>query len=276
MTTLPSLEKTRFNSFDQRAKELALPEKFTFPFNYEPHPLSLLAVEQLQFYLKNEQKWQHNFGLTDDSEVVIGKMFGVLVVTTEENELGYLAAFSGKLAGSNLHPGFVPPLFDGLENGSFLNEGMTAITRMNEEISFWEECTSDFRAQRIAELKAQRKTHSTALQNQIFEQYHFLNKKGVSRSLRDIFTEASYKNPPAGAGECAAPKLLQYAFQNNMKPIALAEFWWGLSPKSAHWKHGHFYPCCQEKCAPILVHMLSGMEIDSDPELEGVEMGSLV
>jgi tRNA pseudouridine32 synthase/23S rRNA pseudouridine746 synthase len=83
--------------------------------------------------------------------------------------------------------------------------------------------------------------------------------------LREIFENALYKNPPAGAGECAAPKLLQYAFQHNMKPIAMAEFWWGLSPKSDFWKHGQYYPACQEKCRPILDHMLAGIETDEEP-----------
>ncbi|RZJ17244.1 MAG: pseudouridylate synthase, partial [Acinetobacter sp.] len=68
-----------------------------------------------------------------------------------------------------------------------------------------------------------------------------------------------YKNPPAGAGECAAPKLLQYAFQHHFKPLALTEFWWGQSPKSATWKHKHFYAPCKEKCGPILKHMLEGI-----------------
>jgi tRNA pseudouridine32 synthase / 23S rRNA pseudouridine746 synthase len=135
--------------------------------------------------------------------------------------------------------------------GGFLNEGMTALSRINEQIS---QLTDE---EQIESLKTLRKTHSTALQHKIFEQYHFLNKAGESKSLIDIFEAADYKNPPAGAGECAAPKLLQYAFSNNMEPIALAEFWWGLSPKSAAWKHGHFYAPCQEKCAPILAHMLS-------------------
>ncbi|RZK01842.1 MAG: pseudouridylate synthase, partial [Flavobacterium sp.] len=75
--------------------------------------------------------------------------------------------------------------------------------------------------------------------------------------LNEIFNNAGYKNPPAGAAECAGIKLLQYAFLHHMKPLALGEFWWGKSPKSNTWKHGMFYPCCKEKCEPILKHMLS-------------------
>ena len=82
---------------------------------------------------------------------------------------------------------------------------------------------------------------------------------GEEKSLVDLFAIAGYKNPPAGAGECAGPKLLQYAFQHQLKPLAIAEFWWGLSPKSEQWKHKQFYACCKEKCEPILAHMLEGI-----------------
>ena len=118
----------------------------------------------------------------------------------------------------------------------------------------------DINEARIEELKNLRKNNSIALQNKIFDQYHFLNRAGIQKSLIELFKEAGYKNCVAGAGECAGPKLLQYAFQNKMQPLAIAEFWWGLSPKSEKWKHGHFYPCCKEKCEPILTHMLSGID----------------
>ena len=111
----------------------------------------------------------------------------------------------------------------------------------------------------IENLKTNRKAHSVALQNKIFNKYHFLNQAGEEKSLREIFKKDNGKNPPVGAGECAGPKLLQYAFKHQMRPLALTEFWWGLSPKSATWKHKEFYPCCKEKCEPILSHMLAGM-----------------
>jgi tRNA pseudouridine32 synthase/23S rRNA pseudouridine746 synthase len=255
----------QFNSFNNAADGISFPEKFTFPFNYTPHPLSLLASSMLQEHLLNQKEWEHNFGLGQKTGAVIGKMFGVLVVRTEEGEMGYLAAFSGKLAGGNSHEGFVPPIFDGVAEDSFLNAGMEKITEMNHLIRSLEEAGVGNEG-RIEELKSRRKHHSISLQNEIFDQYHFLNIKGEERSLREIFSKALYKNPPAGAGECAAPKLLQYAYQNKMMPIAMAEFWWGASPKSTHWKHGQFYPSCQEKCAPILAHMLEGIEIDENPE----------
>jgi len=179
-------------------------------------------------------------------------------VRTHEGKLGYLAAFSGKLAGENHHAKFVPPVFDGLVPGSFLNEGMEALTRMNEQIKVLESAVGPaVDAVAIAQLKLSRKKHSVALQDRIFDQYHFSNKAGEFKSLKDMFKVTIARKPSAGAGECAAPKLLQYAFDNRMNPLALAEFWWGLSPKSANWKHGEFYMPCKEKCAPILAHMLS-------------------
>ena len=220
---------------------------------HHPNSLCLPAVEELQHYLSTQNEWEHNFGISDgQTGSVIGKMFGVLVVETPQKNIEHLWAFSGKLADKNLFSRFVPPVFDTLAENSFLSAGMEVLTQMGEEIS-----TAPLEA--IPRLKAARKKYSIALQNQLFQQYHFLNQVGEEKSLIAIFKEAGYKNPPAGAGECAAPKLLQYAFQHQLKPIALTEFWWGQSPKSATWKHGHFYAPCKEKCEPILKHMLDGI-----------------
>lgn len=192
-------------------------------------------------------------------------MFGVLVVLTPDGRIGYLSAFSGKLAGSNHHEGFVPPVFDGLADGGFLNAGMHELSNINAQIRTLQTRKPEGFEQEIRSLKTARKIHSNSLQNEIYDQYHFLNQAGEEKSLRAIFEAASYKNPPAGAGECAAPKMLQYAFRHRMKPVAMAEFWWGQSPKSDFWKHRHFYPACREKCEPILTHMLAGMELEDAP-----------
>ncbi len=228
--------------------------------NNEPHPLCLLAAEKLQRYLQDQNEWNHNFGLEQDqSGSVIGKMFGLLVVQTAQNEIGYLAAFSGKLAGENHHSKFVPPVFDSLDEKSFLNTGMKELSRINKEIRDLEEEKPNAYKEKIDALKTERKNNSALLQQRLFDEYYFLNSAGEEKSLNTLFKNAEYKNPPSGAGECAGPKLLQYAFQHQMKPLAMAEFWWGLSPKSATWKHGHFYACCKEKCEPILAHMLEGL-----------------
>lgn len=249
-----------FIPFENLTNGIEIPTSFNLILGNQPHPLCIIAAEELENHLLNQQEWQHNFGLDTKSKgTVIGKMFGVLVVKNQANELGYLAAFSGKLAGRNQHDKFVPPVFDLLTENSFLNIGMEALTAINLEIKSLEERDAKANQVQITELKEKRKQHSIALQNKIFDQYHFLNHAGEQKSLIDLFIAAGYKNPPAGAGECAGPKLLQYAFQHQLKPIAIAEFWWGLSPKSATWKHKEFYPCCKEKCEPILVHMLKGL-----------------
>lgn len=342
-----------FTPFRASIEGIPLPEKFTFPFYYEPHPLSLLASQELQEHLRTQTDWTHPFGSAEGQEEgATGKMFGVLVVQNTAGELGYLSAFSGKLADSNHHPGFVPPLFDMLTEGGFFVAGMKVLNPMNAQIDELEaahelaearlhqeqvqanatEKVESFRAtmkaskkarkvkreaarQELAEadflvlneqlrqeslrqnfyfkdlvkywreslakaeaelaiftdeinaLKEERKNISNDLQQQLFAQYQFLNQAGEVRSLGDIFKYTAVQKPPAGAGECAAPKLMQYAFEHQLKPIALAEFWWGQSPKSAIRKHGQFYPACRGKCEPILGHMLLGMELDDNPML---------
>lgn len=116
----------------------------------------------------------------------------------------------------------------------------------------------------INSLKEERKIKSNSLQNQLFNQYQFLNKFKQEKGLLEIFSNTVFQQPPAAAGECAAPKLLQYAFQNDLEPICMAEFWWGDSPKSEVRKHGQFYPACTGKCEPILGHMLEGIELNEN------------
>lgn len=220
---------------------------------YQPDSRCLPAVEELKHYLSTQKEWEHNFGLDPhQSGPIIGKMFGVLVVETPQQQIRNLWAFSGKLADRNLFNRFVPPVFDGLVENGFLSAGMEELKQMGEEI-----LTASLAD--IPHLKLARKKYSIALQNQLFEQYYFLNRAGEEKNLITIFKDAGYKNPPAGAGECAAPKLLHYAFKHQLKPLALTEFWWGQSPKSATWQHGQFYSPCKEKCEPILKHMLEGL-----------------
>lgn len=341
---------SHFIAFKQNISGIHLPQKFTFPFYYEPHQLSKIAAFELQDYLQTQTDWEHNFGLQEGQKgLVIGKMFGVLVVQNQSGELGYLAAFSGKLADSNEHQHFVPPVFDMLKQDGFFKQEEKILNEYNRKIEaleidvefislqeklastlllaekdktekkeqskqnkllrdeirikaeneldfesyktiqknlskesqlesiqlkqmnhFWkqeiakaQQKVDDFQA-KINQLKEERKAKSAALQQKLFEQYSFLNQFGESKSLGAIFED----NPPASAGECAAPKLLQYAFAHQLKPIALAEFWWGQSPKSEIKKHGHFYPACTGKCKPILAHMLAGMELDDNPLLQ--------
>jgi len=120
----------------------------------------------------------------------------------------------------------------------------------------------------IENAKEERKSRSGQLQQRLFDQYHFLNAEGNTKSVLDIFEDHIHMLPPAGAGECAAPKLLQYAYQHQFTPICMAEFWWGASPSSEVRKHQQFYPSCRGKCEPILGHMLIGLAVDPNPMLE--------
>lgn len=119
----------------------------------------------------------------------------------------------------------------------------------------------------IDSLKKRRKRLSTILQKYFFKQYQMLNIEGESKDLTELFAETIVQKPPAGSGDCAAPKLLQYAFKHKLTPVCMAEFWWGKQPKSEIRKHKSFYPACQGKCQPILGHMLTGMDVDENPLL---------
>ncbi|WP_458626249.1 RluA family pseudouridine synthase [Winogradskyella sp. PC D3.3] len=128
----------------------------------------------------------------------------------------------------------------------------------------------------IEVLKRERKTLSASLQKQIHEQYKFLNALGEIKDLITIFKDTDLGKPPAAAGECAAPKLFQYAYEHHLKPIAMAEFYWGISPTAEVRKHGQFYPSCRSRCEPILGHMMQGLKVEPNPiELAGVFKGEL-
>lgn len=136
---------------------------------------------------------------------------------------------------------------------------------------YWKEQISEIKTElesfssQIEALKAERRNRSAALQQKLFQQFNFLNSKGETKNLCAIFEETVQKTPPAGAGECAAPKLLQYAYLSGLSPIAMAEFWWGESPKTEIRHHGYYYPSCRGKCEPILRHMLQGLNVEPAP-----------
>ena len=331
--------------FTTSITDIPLPERFTYPFCYTPHPLCILAAKEVQSYLTRQTAWK--------DELRQGKMFGVLIVQTEHGETGYLAAFSGILAGKNLHPFFVPPVYNLLQPQGFfkieeenissinrnirqlendkayaalsaelartiqsaenilatakaqLKEAKTAREqrRKEKELNAQEEAeliresqfqkaeykrlerswkarittlqtqTEDWE-RRISALKSERKTRSAALQQKLFEQFGMLNYRGEVKNLCEIFGQTVHNTPPAGAGECAAPKLLQQAYLHGWKPIAMAEFWWGDSPKTEIRHHGHYYPACKGKCEPILQHMLQGLQVEENPMLKRMQVPS--
>ena len=349
------MKESFFQFFKTNISGISLPEKFTFPFYYEPHELSKIAAKELQNHLTSQTDFEHNFGLQEDQQgLIIGKMFGVLVCQNHEGNLGYLWAFSGKLAGVNHHPYFVPTIFDMLQEDGFFRKEEEVLNAINRQIEILEnstelqnrknqfestkkEATTDLQNQKdkikrlkierdekrnsfanlsspeieqlelelseeskkesillkkmtkywnfqienaqkevnilleeINQLKEERRLKSGALQQKLFAEYSFLNQFGERKSIGEIFND----NPPAGAGECAAPKLLHYAFEHQLKPIAMAEFWWGQSPKSEIRKHKQFYPACKSKCEPILLsHMLKGLDMEANPFQENPAEG---
>lgn len=130
MSALPDC----FTRFTSVIAHIALPERFTYPFCYQPHPLSEIATDELQQHLLTQTDWYHPFGLTETDPQAHGKMFGVLVVQHRSGTLGYLAAFSGQLAEQNRLPGFVPPVFDRFADASFFRVDGDQIAVINQQV----------------------------------------------------------------------------------------------------------------------------------------------
>lgn len=224
------------------SSDITPPERFTYPFCYEPHPLCILAAEEVKREI-------------DRIHPTEGKMFGVLVVSP----LSFLAAYSGLLEGRNDWPYFVPPVYDAQQPDGYFK------TR-EREISL---------TSRLSPLTS--KKMSQDLQLWLFHQYQFLNARGEKKDLVEVWQDyhcsprirKRFPLPPGGTGDCCAPKLLQYAYQNGLKPLCMAEFWWGPSPKSEIRHHGQFYPACRGKCKPVLTWMLQGLDVDPSPDAAG-------
>ena len=220
------------------SSDIPKPERFTYPFCYEPHPLCLMATEEVKQEIERIHPTE-------------GKMFGVLVV-----EGGFLAAYSGLLEGRNDWDYFVPPVYDAQQPDGYFKTKEREISELINEES---------------------RKMSQDLQLWLFHQYRLLNAKGETKDLVEIWQDyhsaprirEKYPLPPGGTGDCCAPKLLQYAYQHDLKPVCMAEFWWGESPKSLIRHHGQFYPACSGKCKPVLAWMLQGLDVDPNPEEVG-------
>lgn len=327
--------------FHPLATTVPKPERFTFPFCYEPHELCRIAAHEMVGYVESVDEWL--------DEMRRGKMLGVLIVETEDGLMGYLAAFSGLLLGRNDHEFFVPPVFDATAPDGHFKVNERRITALNHEISallqsaeYTTACqqaaeaekraketeaeyrqmmskakqrrdsirqsadrlTPDVEAQLIREsqhnkaelrrlrqrnaaliaqnsvpkdtlnrqietLKERRRQMSDELQQWLFAQYNMLNARGEAKPLTEIFAQTPQGTPPAGAGDCCAPKLLQYAYQHHLHPLCMAELWYGASPAGEVRHHLHYYPACRGKCLPILTWMLQGLNVEPDPQLRG-------
>jgi len=116
--------------------------------------------------------------------------------------------------------------------------------------------------QQISRIKLQRTEKSRLLHKQVFASYLLTNALDEQQPITSFFADGT---PPAGAGDCAGPKLIHYAHRHRLKPLALAEFWWGCSPAAGVRHHGHYYPACRGKCLPILPFMLRGLDVEAEP-----------
>lgn len=311
------------------------PSRMNNPLNYTPHPLCVMAAEEVRRMVRE------NAVMSSETRKS-GKMFGVLVVETPDGNTGYLAAYSGQIAGRSNWDGFVPAVFDYLQDGGYFKTCEAEITAINKQVRLMEtseECRRllthldetiakaaseeqayktlmhESKARRDSEraaggvtpereaemtresqfqkaelrrmrkrnadtiamareachrydtsislLKQKRRTMSDRLQEWLFHHFVMLNKDGDSRSLTDIFRTSLSASPPAGAGECCEPRLLQYAFSHAMTPKCMAMFWIGASPEGEIRHEQTYYPACRSKCKPILEWML-GKDIVKD------------
>ena len=323
------------HQFKKDISHIQIPRLFNYPFYNSPHELSIIAAHELKEYLMSVQ-WEHNFGLDSaKSTLKIGKMFGVLIVKDQLDNLSVLWAYSGELQGSNPDDSFVPNVIEkklNIENEkkevskinanvcrldgeieklkplqvmaekeiklfrekmvlakiqrkqkrSDLSETESNLVKESLHMKYlfkvlkekWDEKLIELN-QKVSnkeELILKRKTLLSKLQEKQFEQYSFFNGLKESKNLNEIFEPIIY-NPPPGSGDCAAPKLLHFAYKNNLVPIALNEFWWGESPKGEVRKHKSFYPACTSRCGPILTHMLKGLKVEPNPMLINTGQG---
>lgn len=311
------------------------PSRMNNPLDYTPHPLCVMAAEEVRRMVRE------NAVMSSETRKS-GKMFGVLVVETPDGNTGYLAAYSGQIAGRSNWDGFVPAVFDYLQDGGYFKTCEAEITAINKQVRLMEtseerrrllthldetiakaaseeqayktlmheskarrdseraaggvtpereaEMTRESQFQKaelrrmrrrnadtiamareachrydtsISLLKQKRRTMSDRLQEWLFHHFVMLNKDGDSRSLTDIFRTSLSASPPAGAGECCEPRLLQYAFSHAMTPKCMAMFWIGASPEGEIRHEQTYYPACRSKCKPILEWML-GKDIVKD------------
>lgn len=239
------MNKQLLFDFKSDISGINIDSKLNNPFeSYVPEIANIAAKEFQEFIAEESVYWEHDFHIEK------GKMFGVLVVQKNDSSYGYIGTVSGKLPKRAYCDNFVPSVFDDSIDNFFINRGMTELTEIGNKVK------SSNNAAEIVLLKEQSRQKSIALQKRLFENYNFLNLSGEQENILKIFQRSSHGNPPSAAGECAAPKLLQFAIQHQLKPIALSEFWWGKPIKQKGKEHAAYYPACKDRCRPILEYML--------------------
>ena len=230
-----------------------MPDKrFTYPFCYTPDPEIVRASETLIGAIDGDPGLREIFAE--------GKMMGVLKARDAGGREDFLFGFSGLAGGRSVLEGFVPPIFDLTAPEGHFKLEEAEISRINGRIL----ALRDSDPETAGALRAERKERSTALQEWIFRQYVVCNALGERKTILDIFAERGLV-PPGGTGDCAAPKLLQYAYLHGLKPLAMGEFWYGASPEKEVRRHGCFYPSCTGKCGPLLAFMLQGLDVEPNP-----------
>ncbi len=183
-----------------------------------------------------------------------GQMFGVLECADCFGNIVVLKAFSCQYDGEWLVDGWVPPILDVHEFYRFSDPVDREIKQLDRLIV----------ENKNPELIQKRKALSQDLMKQIHALYLLTNFRGKTKPMTEVFKGGI----PTGAGDCCAPKLLNYAAKNGLKPLGLSEFYWGRENRSGTRKHGEFYPACAEKCQPILGFMLCGSEERNDGIME--------
>ncbi|MBQ9877813.1 MAG: RluA family pseudouridine synthase [Bacteroidales bacterium] len=254
-----------------------LPDKFTYPFCYVPHPLIREAAAKL---IARIDESDYLRGLFSE-----GKMMGALLVLVPDQvghdvlpsppttiggfNVAVLYGFSGVVGGSAVVDGFVPPIFDLTFPGGYYRAAEARISEINRLLEGLRAEVSGFDGipypeDAISSLERERHALSVDLQDWIFDHYMVSNALGETISIKEVFARRGLV-PPGGTGDCAAPKLLQYAYSHGLKPLAMGEFWYGASPRREVRAQGRFYPACTGKCGPLLEYMLQGLEVEENP-----------
>ncbi|GMU01611.1 hypothetical protein KH5H1_57310 [Corallococcus caeni] len=279
-TRTDAAELIRTLTYFEAPRPEALPTQLANPFHAAPPgPWGLQAAEALQQRLRETPAYREALWRPH-----CGKMFGVLVVAAQDGRVGFLSAFSGMLGGAWTADGFVPPLFEPLARDAFWPAGEAELAALEQRHVQLSREADALRAQgpvhslreveaRRAEVEHVRAELSRDLWRQVTQGYVIPNARGETQTLAALFAP---KPPPGGAGDCAAPKLLAYAFRHGLTPLELAEFWWGAPPLGGRRESGAYYPACDNKCGTVLPFMLQGLAVELPAPAATVSAGPRV
>lgn len=226
------------------------PRKFTYPFCYTPAPE---IVEESRKLIATIEASAELSGVFAE-----GKMMGILEVEDREGKISFLHGFSGLAGGRACIEGFVPPIFDWTLPEGHFRRTEALISEIGEKLA---ESTDTEEADA---LRRRRRDMSVELQEWLFDNYMVSNALGETLSISEVFARKGLV-PPGGTGDCAAPKLLQYAYLHDLRPVAMGEFWFGGTPAHEIRRQGSFYPSCTGKCGPLLDFMLQGLDVEDNP-----------